>query len=84
MVLVPALLMVSTIRYSSLKASGRGRPGFILVLVLAGVGMAIWFYSQYVLVVLAGIYVSHGLIWWMARYTASKLRRPTSDGRNAG
>jgi len=79
-----AFLMVSTIRYSSLKTGGSGRPGFFLVLVLAGVGMAVWFYSQYVLVALAAIYVSHGLIWWMIRYTGSKLRRTPSDGRNAG
>jgi CDP-diacylglycerol--serine O-phosphatidyltransferase len=70
-----SFLMVSTIRYSSLKAAGTGRPGFFLVLILAGVGMAIWFYSEYVLVALAAIYVAHGLLWWMARFTAGKLKR---------
>jgi len=79
-----SILMVSTIRYSSLKASGRGRPGFVLVLLLAGVGMTVWFYSQYALLALAAIYVSHGLIWWIVRSIASKLRRPATDGRNAG
>ncbi|MBP9663836.1 MAG: CDP-alcohol phosphatidyltransferase family protein [Pyrinomonadaceae bacterium] len=62
-----AILMVSTIRYSSMKAAGGGRKGFFLVLALAAVGMAIWFYSQYVLLVLAVAYTSHGVIWWLLR-----------------
>lgn len=79
-----AVLMVSTIRYSSLKATGTGRPGFFLVLLLAGVGMAVWFYSQYVLIAIAGVYVAHGLLWWIARSIAAKLRRPRSQSSNAG
>lgn len=74
-----SFLMVSTIRYSSMKATGTGRPGFVLVLLLAGVGMAIWFYSEYALAGLAAVYVAHGLIWWMARAISSKLRRPAAD-----
>jgi CDP-diacylglycerol--serine O-phosphatidyltransferase len=73
-----SFLMISTIRYSSMKASGRGRPGFILVLLLAGVGMAVLFYSQYVLVALAALYVSHGLVWWMARSIASRMKKPVA------
>ena len=79
-----SILMVSTIRYSSMKASGSGRPGFLLVLLLAGVGMMVWFYSQYALLAIAAIYVSHGLIWWIIRAIASKLRRAPADGRHAG
>jgi CDP-diacylglycerol--serine O-phosphatidyltransferase len=79
-----AVLMVSTIRYSSFKAAGSGRPGFFLVLVLAGIGMGIWFYSQYVLAALAAVYVSHGLLWWIARYIGGKLRRPPADRSDAG
>lgn len=80
-----SVLMVSTIRYSSMKtASSTGRQGFLLVLFLAGVGMGIIFYSQYVLVALAGIYVSHGLVWWVARAAGAKLRRPAVDRGHAG
>ena len=79
-----SVLMVSTIRYSSMKAGGKGRPGFILVLLLAGIGMAILFYSQYVLLAIAAVYCSHGLIWWIIRATAGKLRRPSADGSHAG
>jgi CDP-diacylglycerol--serine O-phosphatidyltransferase len=75
-----SFLMISTIRYSSMKASGRGRPGFFLVLLLAGVGMAIWFYSQYVLLLLAAAYVSHGLAWWIIRSIMSRSRRPADRG----
>ena len=78
-----SVLMVSTIRYSSMKTvSGKGRPGFIIVLVLAGIGMAIIFYSQYMLVTLAAIYVAHGLIWWIVRAIAGRLRRPAAHGRD--
>lgn len=73
-----SFLMISTIRYSSMKASGSGRSGFILVLLLAGIGMAVLFYSQYVLVGLAAIYVSHGLLWWVARIVTSRTRKPVA------
>lgn len=67
LVAVLAILMVSTIRYSSMKAAGGGRKGFFLVLALAAVGMTIWFYSQYALLVLAVAYTSHGAVWWLLR-----------------
>jgi CDP-diacylglycerol--serine O-phosphatidyltransferase len=62
-----SILMVSTIRYSSMKTAGGGRKGFFLVLLIAAAGMTVWFYSQYALLVLATIYVSHGVIWWLLR-----------------
>ncbi len=62
-----SILMVTTIRYKSMKAAGKGRQAFFLVLLLAAVAMLIWFYSQYALLALAVIYVSHGLIWWIIR-----------------
>ncbi|MBV9242558.1 MAG: CDP-alcohol phosphatidyltransferase family protein [Acidobacteria bacterium] len=65
---VLSILMVSTIRYTSGKGSKpTGRPGFLIVLFLAGVGMLIWFWSQYTLLILAAGYVSHGLILWVFR-----------------
>ncbi|MFN2501497.1 MAG: phosphatidylcholine/phosphatidylserine synthase [Pyrinomonadaceae bacterium] len=76
MALVAALsiLMVSTIRYTSMKAAGSGRKSFFLVLLIAAIGMCIWFYSRYALFAIAAAYVSHGLTWWMARLLASKFR----------
>jgi phosphatidylserine synthase len=60
--------MVSTIRYFSGKGSKpTGRPGFLLVLFIAAVGMAAWFWSQYVLLGLAAVYVTHGIVLWLLR-----------------
>jgi CDP-diacylglycerol---serine O-phosphatidyltransferase len=64
LIAVLGLLMVSTIRYSSLKTVGTGRGNLYIVLVIAAVGMLMWLYSHYVLIVLAIAYVSHGLIWY--------------------
>src|SRR5688572_1551123 len=49
MILVTALaiLMVSTIKYSSLKTVGTGRRNLYLVLIVAAVGMLIFLYSKY-------------------------------------
>ncbi len=59
-------LMVSTIRYTSFKNTGTGKRNLYLILVLGIAGMLVWLYSQYVLVIIAGIYVSHGLLWYLA------------------
>lgn len=66
-----ALLMVSTIRYTSFKSAGTGRRNLYLVLVIAAVGMLIWLYSNYVLLILSGIYVASGIIM----YVLSLFRR---------
>lgn len=72
MILIACLgvLMVSTLRYSSMKTVGTGRRNLYLVLVIAAVGMLVWLYSKYVLLILAIIYVSHGVLW----YALSLLR----------
>ena len=65
---VLSILMVSTIRYTSAKSSkASGRRGFLMVLGFAAVGMLIWFYSEYTLLILATAYVSHGVVWWLLR-----------------
>lgn len=74
-----AVLMVSTIRYTSMKSAGKGRQGFFLVLLIAGIGMGVYFYSQYALLAIAGIYVAHGVIWWIFRLISRLLRPPTSN-----
>ena len=69
-----SILMVSTIRYTSMKTTGKGPQGFFLVLGIAAAAMLVWFYSQYALMTLAAIYVLHGLIWWVARFVGRIMR----------
>lgn len=68
------LLMVSTIRYTSFKNVGTGRRSIYLILIIAAVGMLVWLYSQYVLLIITGAYVSHGLVG----YLLTLLRTPKS------
>jgi CDP-diacylglycerol--serine O-phosphatidyltransferase len=73
-----SILMVSTIRYTSAKSSkASGRRGFFMVLGFAAVGMLIWFYSQYTLLILASLYVAHGVVWWVLRSLFSKNKKET-------
>jgi CDP-diacylglycerol---serine O-phosphatidyltransferase len=67
MILVACLgvLMVSTLRYSSMKTVGTGRKNLYLLLIIAGIGMLIWLYSRYVLLILSAAYVSHGVLWYV-------------------
>lgn len=65
LVAILGILMVSTLRYSSMKTVGAGRRNLYLVLVIAAVGMLIWLYSRYVLLILSAGYVSHGVIWYL-------------------
>jgi len=66
-----ALLMVSTIRYSSFKELGAGKyHPRVLVLALALVVLSIWFYSRWSLLILSVVYVLHGVVgkaWSMFR-----------------
>lgn len=73
LIAVLGVLMVSTLRYSSLKTVGTGRRNLYLVLVIAAIGMLMWLYSEYMLLILSLAYVSHGVIW----YVFSLLRRRT-------
>src|SRR5215204_680459 len=67
MILIACLgiLMVSTLRYSSMKTVGTGRRNLYLLLVIAGVGMLVWLYSRYMLLILSGAYVAHGVLWYV-------------------
>jgi len=55
-------LMVSTIRYTSFKSMGTGRLPVYPILLIAAFGMLVWLYSQYVLLILAIVYLSHGML----------------------
>ena len=75
LMVVLALLMVSTIRYSSFKTAGAGRQSIYLILVIAALGMLTYLYSQYMLFGIALAYVSHGIIWYIVSLFGSKRRR---------
>ncbi len=77
MILMTALglLMVSTIRYTSFKSVGTGRRSLYIVLIIAAVGMLIWLYSRYMLLILSGLYVSHGVLWYLAGLLRSSKRK---------
>jgi CDP-diacylglycerol--serine O-phosphatidyltransferase len=59
------LLMVSTLKYTSFKTVGTGKTNIYIVLLIVALGMAIWLYSEYALLILSGVYVSHGVIWYV-------------------
>ena len=80
---VLSILMVSTIRYTSMKTAGKGRQGFFLVLAIAACAMLIWFYSQYALLIIAGIYASHGLVWWFFHLIGRMARLLISSNKTA-
>ena len=71
---VLGVLMVSTIRYSSFKSAGTGRRNLYMVLVLAAIGMLIFLYSKYVLIIVSLIYVSHGIIWYLSGFLRPRRR----------
>ncbi|HKV38775.1 MAG TPA: CDP-diacylglycerol--serine O-phosphatidyltransferase [Blastocatellia bacterium] len=65
------LLMVSTIRYSSLSGLGYGKyHPRVLILGITFLVLSIWFYSRWSLLILATTFVSHGVIlkiWGMSK-----------------
>jgi CDP-diacylglycerol--serine O-phosphatidyltransferase len=76
---VLGLLMVSTLKYTSFKNVGTGKRNLYLILVLGTVGMAVWLYSRYVLLIIAATYVSHGPVW----YLMNILKPRSRSGANA-
>jgi CDP-diacylglycerol---serine O-phosphatidyltransferase len=64
LVAILALLMVSTIRYSSFKTLGAGKRSTIkAVPVIAAVGMLVWLFSRWVLLAIVASYVLHGILF---------------------
>lgn len=76
-------LMVSTIRYSSFKNAGAGNyHPRLLIVFIAVIVLAIWLYSQWSLLIIAGVYALHGVVaklWSMV-----KPRRRPADGSETG
>jgi CDP-diacylglycerol--serine O-phosphatidyltransferase len=67
LIAVLGVLMVSTIRYQSFKNASLGKRNLYLVLVIAALGMLMWLYSRYLLLILSGAFVAHGVIWYIYR-----------------
>lgn len=76
LIAVLGILMVSTLRYTSFKTLNFGKRNLYLLLVVAAAGMLLWLYSTYLLLTLATLYVSHGLIFFIVR---TILRRPKPE-----
>ena len=83
LIAVLGVLMVSTLRYSSMKTVGTGRRNLYLVLVIAAIGMLMWLYSQYVLLILSVAYVSHGILWYFLSMLRPRTVRDTTEERPA-
>ncbi|MEP6848203.1 MAG: phosphatidylcholine/phosphatidylserine synthase [Acidobacteriota bacterium] len=79
LIAVLGVLMVSTIRYTSFKNAGTGRRNLYIFLLIAATGMLIWLYSRYVLLIISGIYVSHGVIWYIFRLLKPSHSAHTSE-----
>lgn len=72
-----SVLMVSTLRFSSFKTVGTRSRGMRTIILAVAVGMLIFLYSRYVLLILVVGYILHGLlsrVWGMIR-----RRSETSD-----
>lgn len=80
-----AFLMISTLRYSSFKNLGVGnRNPRILIIGLALFVTLIWFLSQWVLLVLATVYASHGVIgklWSLIRPRRSDRQKAELESK---
>ena len=79
LIAILGILMVSTIKYSSFKNAGTGRRSFYLILLIAAVGMSIWLYSRYALLVLSLGYVSHGVIWYIVSILRPRPQMATAS-----
>lgn len=77
-VAILSFLMVSTVKYSSFKtvgAAGR-RSTRLVILGIAAIGMLVWLYSRYILILFVSGYILHGLImrlWTLLHF--SRMRR---------
>jgi CDP-diacylglycerol--serine O-phosphatidyltransferase len=72
------LLMVSTIKYKSFKEAGLGKSGIYPIILLAAGGMLIWLYSRYFLLTLAVLFVSHGVVLYLAGFFTRNAIETTS------
>ncbi len=75
-----AVLMVSTFRYNSFKNVGpKSNKPFITLPLLSLLLAGIWFYSQWVLLILTTVYVSHGPVIKLWNLLSRPFRRQIDD-----
>jgi CDP-diacylglycerol--serine O-phosphatidyltransferase len=74
MLAILGILMVSTLKYKSFKTVGTGRNSIYAILGIAAIGMLVWLYSRYALLILSAAYVSHGLVWYFLNLFTVKAR----------
>lgn len=79
LIAVLGILMVSTLKYTSFKNLGTGRRNFHIILLIAAIGMSVWLYSRYALLILAAAYVSHGLVWYLISILRPRPRAVSAD-----
>ena len=74
LIVVTGVLMSSTIRYTSFKDIQWTRrwPSLAVVMIVAVVG-AIWFFSQITLLLIATAYISHGVVFQLARFARRRI-----------
>jgi len=74
LLVVTGVLMSSTIRYTSFKDIQWTRrwPSLAVVMIVALVG-SIWFFSQIALLLIATVYISHGVVFHLARFARHRL-----------
>jgi CDP-diacylglycerol--serine O-phosphatidyltransferase len=78
-----AILMVSTLRYSSFKNIGpKSNKPFIILPLLSLLVAGIWFYSEWVLLLIAALYVSHGPLMKLWSIM-NRFRRPLAESEDA-
>ncbi len=75
------LLMVSTLRFTSFKTVGTGKTNIYTVLLIVALGMLIWQYSKYMLLILSGLYVSHGIIWYILSLLSPRRKEKTVESQ---
>ena len=68
-----SVLMVSTLRFSSFKTVGTHSRSMRTIIMAVGLGMLIFLYSRYVLLLLVVFYIVHGLL---SRLVGALWRRP--------
>jgi CDP-diacylglycerol--serine O-phosphatidyltransferase len=75
------LLMISTLKYTSFKTVGTGKTNIYIILLIVALGMAIWLYSQYALLILSGLYVSHGVIWYILSFLTPRRKEKAVESQ---
>ncbi len=77
-----ALLMVSTLRYTSFKTVGKGKQSVYLLLLVAALGMLTWLFPQYMLFGIASTYVAHGIVWYLISFLRPRRRHIEANETN--